>query len=52
MATTDDAACKKSDLVCAAHTIRRGKELTFVDMLATDALGAVVAQGMLTYRIA
>jgi uncharacterized protein (TIGR00369 family) len=44
-------ACKRSDLVCAARTVRRGKELTFVDMSATDADGATVAHGMLTYRI-
>jgi len=44
-------ACKKSDLVCSARTVRRGKELTFVEMTATDGDGAVVAQGMLTYRI-
>jgi uncharacterized protein (TIGR00369 family) len=44
-------ACKQSDLVCAAQTVRRGKELTFVDMSATDAGGTVVAHGMLTYRI-
>ena len=44
-------ACKRSDLLCAARTVRRGKELTFVDMTATDAQGAAVAQGMLTYRI-
>ncbi|HUO48879.1 MAG TPA: PaaI family thioesterase [Acidimicrobiales bacterium] len=44
-------ACKKSDLVCNARTVRRGRELTFVDMVATDAQGAIVAHGMLTYRI-
>ena len=44
-------ACKKSDLVCNARTVRRGRELTFVDMSATDAQGAIVAHGMLTYRI-
>ena len=44
-------ACKRSDLVCSARTVRRGRELTFVEMTARDAAGAVVAQGMLTYRI-
>jgi len=44
-------ACKKSDLVCHGRTVRRGKELTFVEMTATDAEGAVVAHGVQTYRI-
>ncbi|HXX90201.1 MAG TPA: PaaI family thioesterase [Acidimicrobiales bacterium] len=44
-------ACKRSDLVCHARAVRRGRELTFVEMSATDAQGAVVAHGMLTYRI-
>jgi uncharacterized protein (TIGR00369 family) len=44
-------ACKQSDLLCHAQTVRRGKELTFVQMTATDADGTVVAHGMLTYRI-
>jgi uncharacterized protein (TIGR00369 family) len=44
-------ACKQSDLLCQAETVRRGKELTFVQMTATDADGAPVAHGMLTYRI-
>ena len=44
-------ACKKSDLVCHARTVRRGSQLTFTEMTATDAGGAVVAHGVLTYRI-
>ena len=44
-------ACKRSDLVCHARTVRRGKELTFTDITATDAAGAVVAHGVQTYRI-
>ena len=44
-------ACKKSDLICHARTVRRGSELTFTEMTATDAAGAVVAHGVLTYRI-
>jgi uncharacterized protein (TIGR00369 family) len=44
-------ACKRSDLVCHARALRRGRELTFVEMTATDDAGAVVAHGMLTYRI-
>ncbi|MGQ0831078.1 MAG: PaaI family thioesterase [Microthrixaceae bacterium] len=44
-------ACKRSDLVCHASTVRRGKELTFTEITATDADGNVVAHGVQTYRI-
>ena len=44
-------ACKKSDLVCHARTVRRGKELTFTEITATDADGNVVAHALQTYRI-
>ena len=44
-------ACKKSDLVCHARTVRRGRELIFTEITATDADGAVVAHGVQTYRI-
>lgn len=44
-------ACKKSDLICRARTVRRGKELTFTEITATDADGTVVAHGIQTYRI-
>jgi uncharacterized protein (TIGR00369 family) len=44
-------ACARSDLVCHARAVRRGKELTFTEMTATDEAGAVVAHGILTYRI-
>jgi uncharacterized protein (TIGR00369 family) len=44
-------ACKQSDLVCHARTVRRGRELTFTEITATDAGGAVVAHGIQTYRI-
>ena len=44
-------ACKQSDLLCHARTVRRGKELTFTEITATDADGAVVAHGVQTYRI-
>ena len=37
-------ACKKSD-------VRRGKELNFTEITATDADGAVVAHAVQTYRI-
>lgn len=44
-------ACKRSDLVCHGRAVRRGKELTFTEITATDADGAVVAHAVQTYRI-
>jgi len=44
-------ACKQSDLLCQARAVRRGKELTFTEITATDAEGTVVAHGVQTYRI-
>ena len=44
-------ACKQSDLLCHARAVRRGKELTFTEITATDADGAIVAHGIQTYRI-
>ena len=44
-------ACKRSDLLCHARAVRRGKELTFTEITATDADGNVVAHGVQTYRI-
>ena len=44
-------ACKRSDLVCHARTVRRGTELTFTEITATDADGNVVAHAVQTYRI-
>jgi uncharacterized protein (TIGR00369 family) len=44
-------ACKTSDLVCSARTVRRGKELTFTEITAADADGNVVAHAVQTYRI-
>jgi uncharacterized protein (TIGR00369 family) len=44
-------ACKKSDLLCHAKTVRRGNQLIFTEITATDADGAVVAHGVQTYRI-
>jgi uncharacterized protein (TIGR00369 family) len=44
-------ACKRSDLVCHAKAVKRGKELTFTEITATDPSGAVVAHGVQTYRI-
>jgi uncharacterized protein (TIGR00369 family) len=44
-------ACKQSDLICRATTVKRGKELIFTDIVATDADGNVVAHAVQTYRI-
>ena len=44
-------ACKRSDLLCHARTVRRGKELTFTEITATDSDGKVVAHAVQTYRI-
>lgn len=44
-------ACKRSDLLCHARAIKRGKELIFTEITATDADGKVVAHGIQTYRI-
>jgi len=44
-------ACKRSDLLCHARTVRRGKELTFTEITATDSDGNVVAHAVQTYRI-
>ena len=44
-------ACKQSDLLCHARTVRRGRELTFTEITATDAGGALVAHAVQVYRI-
>jgi len=44
-------ACKRSDLVCRARAVKRGKELTFTEITATDADGSIVAHAVQTYRI-
>ncbi|MDE3085239.1 MAG: PaaI family thioesterase [Acidobacteriota bacterium] len=44
-------AAKRSDLLCHGRVVRRGKELIFTEITATDADGAVVAHGLQTYRI-
>jgi uncharacterized protein (TIGR00369 family) len=44
-------ACKRSDLLCHARTVRRGRELTFTEITATDPDGTVVAHAVQTYRI-
>lgn len=46
------SAARHSDLVCDARTVRRGNELIFTEITATDADGKVVAHGVQTYRIA
>ena len=44
-------ACKKSDLICRAKTVKRGRELVFTEITATDADGNVVAHAVQTYRL-
>lgn len=44
-------ACKQSDMVCEARAVKRGKELTFTEITATDADGRIVAHAVQTYRI-
>lgn len=44
-------AAKRSDLVCTARTVRRGKELTFTEITAADDEGRPVAHAVQTYRI-
>jgi uncharacterized protein (TIGR00369 family) len=43
--------CKQSDLVCEGRALRRGRELIFTEITATDDSGTVVAHGVQTYRI-
>jgi uncharacterized protein (TIGR00369 family) len=51
MAVQYVGAAKRSDLVCHARTVKRGRELTFTEITATDADGSVVAHAVQTYRI-
>ena len=44
-------AAKRSDLVCTARAVKRGRELIFTEITATDADGEVVAHAVQTYRI-
>jgi uncharacterized protein (TIGR00369 family) len=44
-------ACKQSDLLCHATTVKRGRELIFTEITATDADGKTVAHAIQTYRI-
>ena len=43
--------CKQSDLLCHATTVKRGRELVFTEITATDADGRVVAHAVQTFRI-
>jgi len=44
-------AAKQSDLLCHARTVKRGRELIFTEITASDGDGAVVAHAVQTYRI-
>lgn len=44
-------AAKRSDLLCHARTVKRGRELIFTEITATDDEGNVVAHAVQTYRI-
>lgn len=45
-------AARNADLCCHAVAVKRGKELIFTEITATDADGTVVAHAVQTYRIA
>ena len=51
MAVQYVGACKGADLICHARAVRRGRELTFTEITATDPEGVVVAHALQTYRI-
>lgn len=44
-------ACKQSDLICHATTVKRGKDLVFTEITASDADGRPVAHAVQTYRL-
>jgi acyl-coenzyme A thioesterase PaaI-like protein len=44
-------ACKQSDLICHARTVKRGKDLVFTEITATDADDKPVAHAVQTYRL-
>jgi uncharacterized protein (TIGR00369 family) len=46
------AGSSGGDLLCAAHTVRRARELVFTEITATDESGRMLAHGVQTYRIA
>jgi len=44
-------AARNSDLLCRARVVRRGRELIFTEITATDEAGTVAAHALHTYRI-
>jgi uncharacterized protein (TIGR00369 family) len=42
---------KSSDLLCEARAVKRGRELIFTEITATDDQGTLVAHALQTYRI-
>jgi uncharacterized protein (TIGR00369 family) len=44
-------AAKRSDLVCTARAVKRGRELIFTEITACDDDGSLVAHALQTYRI-
>ena len=44
-------AARRSDLHCHARTVKRGRELIFTEITATDDEGRPVAHAVQTYRI-
>ena len=44
-------AARSSDLLCEARTVRRARELIFLEVTATDTDGRVCASAVQTYRI-
>jgi uncharacterized protein (TIGR00369 family) len=44
-------AAKQSDLVCHGRAVKRGRELIFTEITASDGDGNVVAHALQTYRI-
>lgn len=44
-------AARSSDLLCSARALKRGRELIFTSITATDAEGVLVADALQTYRI-
>jgi uncharacterized protein (TIGR00369 family) len=44
-------AARRCDLLCEARVVRRGRELIFTEISATDTEGSVTAHGVQTYRI-
>lgn len=45
-------SARNSDLLCRAVTVKRGRELIFTEITATDDADRVVAHAVQTYRIA